>query len=234
MATGSAGRCVRRMRGGARRDRASARRPEQRGRRCVSTARGRVRASGCAVRIVRIWSRGRWVFLHFPTFPPCALSTLMKLIGLHPSVNARKPRRFERGRVGGRRARARCFHARHSTPAVAARAPGAPQASRHVERPGPVREPGAVAMSSSQQKRPAARKRPVPSRARRPAGARARRLFARQPPPPAPRPGGLLRSIIGGIKREGAAVKAAVADGRAVTKADVETRGGEADRGARR
>jgi hypothetical protein len=33
-----------------------------------------------------------------------------------------------------------------------------------------------------------------------------------------------LRSIIGGIKREGAAVKAAVADGRAVTKADVETR----------
>ena len=33
-----------------------------------------------------------------------------------------------------------------------------------------------------------------------------------------------MRSIIGGIKREGAAVKAAVADGRAVTKADVETR----------
>ena len=80
-------------------------------------------------------------------------------------------------------------------------------------------------MSSSQQKRPAARKRPVPvAGAPRP---RARpRPAALRAPTPSPRPaaGGLLRSIIGGIKREGAAVKAAVADGRAVTKADVETR----------
>lgn len=75
-------------------------------------------------------------------------------------------------------------------------------------------------MSSSQQKRPAARKRPVPV-----AGAPAPGGSSRaNPPPPRPAAGGLLRSIIGGIKREGAAVKAAVADGRAVTKADVETR----------
>lgn len=81
-------------------------------------------------------------------------------------------------------------------------------------------------MSSSQQKRPAARKRPVPvAGAPRPAGAPAPGGSSRaNPPPPRPAAGGLLRSIIGGIKREGAAVKAAVADGRAVTKADVETR----------
>lgn len=79
---------------------------------------------------------------------------------------------------------------------------------------------------SSQQKRPAARKRPVPvAGAPRPAGAPAPGGSSRaNPPPPRPAAGGLLRSIIGGIKREGAAVKAAVADGRAVTKADVETR----------
>ena len=81
-------------------------------------------------------------------------------------------------------------------------------------------------MSSSQQKRPAARKRPVPvAGAPRPAGAPAPGGSSRaNHPPPRPAAGGLLRSIIGGIKREGAAVKAAVADGRAVTKADVETR----------
>ena len=81
-------------------------------------------------------------------------------------------------------------------------------------------------MSSSQQKRPAARKRPVPvAGAPRPAGAPAPGGSSRaNPPSPRPAAGGLLRSIIGGIKREGAAVKAAVADGRAVTKADVETR----------
>ena len=79
---------------------------------------------------------------------------------------------------------------------------------------------------SSQQKRPAARKRPVPvAGAPRPAGAPAPGGSSRaNPPPPRPAAGGLLSSIIGGIKREGAAVKAAVADGRAVTKADVETR----------
>ena len=79
---------------------------------------------------------------------------------------------------------------------------------------------------SSQQKRPAARKRPVPvAGAPRPAGAPAPGGSSRaNPPPPRPTGGGLLSSIIGGIKREGAAVKAAVADGRAVTKADVETR----------
>ena len=81
-------------------------------------------------------------------------------------------------------------------------------------------------MSSSQQKRPAARKRPVPvAGAPRPAGAPAPGGSSRaNHPPPRPAAGGLLSSIIGGIKREGAAVKAAVADGRAVTKADVETR----------
>ena len=79
---------------------------------------------------------------------------------------------------------------------------------------------------SSQQKRPAARKRPVPvAAAPRPAGAPAPGSSSRaNPPPPRPVGGGLLSSIIGGIKRDGAAVKAAVADGRAVTKADVETR----------
>ena len=79
---------------------------------------------------------------------------------------------------------------------------------------------------SSQQKRPAARKRPAPvAGAPRPAGAPAPGGSSRaNPPPPRPAAGGLLSSIIGGIKREGAAVKAAVADGRAVTKADVETR----------
>lgn len=79
---------------------------------------------------------------------------------------------------------------------------------------------------SSQQKRPAARRRPVPvAGAPRPAGAPAPGgSSSANPPPPRPAGGGLLSSIIGGIKREGAAVKAAVADGRAVTKADVETR----------
>ena len=80
---------------------------------------------------------------------------------------------------------------------------------------------------SSQQKRPAARKRPVPvAGAPRPAGAPAPGGSSRaNPPPPRPAAGGLLSSIIGGIKREGAAVKAAVADGRAViSSADVETR----------
>ena len=80
---------------------------------------------------------------------------------------------------------------------------------------------------SSQQKRPAARRRPVPvAGAPRPAGAPAPGgSSSANPPPPRPAGGGLLSSIIGGIKREGAAVKAAVADGRAViSSADVETR----------
>ena len=86
---------------------------------------------------------------------------------------------------------------------------------------------------SSSQKRPAARRRPTvgPPASGRPGdpgppGSAPNPDTSTNPTPPKPSVSGkgLLGSIIGGIKREGAHKKAALADGVSVTAADVETR----------